>query len=139
MRSRSFTVAIVFAVLCLGGAVGSYAMARSLRTEAKWLMARGDAQAQEYAATFDGAAAEKQLSTFEQRRVVLERAQRWQLLQMLLVLAAVMSGFSSYVLFLFRRLREQLVDANDPSLHGIDLHGGPASGPGDHSKAIAAI
>ena len=74
-------------------------------------MARGQAQAQEYASSFDGAFADQQLASFEERRVTLEHAQLWQLLEKLLVLLSVLGAFSSYVLYLFRRLRDQLVEA----------------------------
>lgn len=139
MRSRSVTAAIVISVLCAGGAVGSYLQSRALRTDAQWLMARGEAQAQEYASTFDNAAAEKQLGTFEARRVVLAKAQRWQLLQMILVMAAVIAAFSSYVLFLFRRLREQLIDADSGHDHYGDLHGPSGGGSDRTAKAFAAL
>ena len=141
MRSRSTTIAIAVSIALAGGAVASYLQARKLRDEAQWLMARGDAQAQQYAATFDNTAAEQQLSTFEKRRLVLEHAQKWQLLQMVLVMASVLSAFSSYVLFLFRRLREQLLDASDSSTAGIDLSPPPPKNKGDgHGpKAIAAV
>lgn len=109
--SRSVIMAIAVAVLSAAAAAGCYLRASQLRTEAGWLMARGNAAADEYAQSFDGAAADAQLASFDQRRAVLEQAQRWQRLQMVLVLAAVVSAFCSYVFFLFRRLREQLVDA----------------------------
>jgi hypothetical protein len=112
MRSRSVAVAIGVAVLCAGGAVGCYVRAQQLRGEAAWLMARGNAEAQDYAASLDSATAANQLKTFEQRRAVLERAHLWQRGQMLLTLSSVAAVIASYVLFLFRRLREQLVDAS---------------------------
>lgn len=112
MRSRSVAFAIAVAMLCAAGAAGCYWRAHQLRSEAAWLMARGNAQAQEYAASLDSKTAVTQLATFEERRLVLERAHRWQRAQMLLVLSAVVALIASYVLFLFRRLREQLVDAS---------------------------
>jgi hypothetical protein len=105
-------VAIGVAVLCAAGAAGCYVRANQLRGEASWLMARGNAEAQEYAASLDSATAASQLKTFEQRRAVLERAHLWQRGQMLLILSSVAAAIASYVLFLFRRLREQLVDAS---------------------------
>lgn len=113
MRSRSVAVAIAVSVLFAGGAVASFVQAHRLRGEARWLLERGEAQAQEYAATFEGSHADEQLGTFDKRREVLERAHLWQRLQMVFILAAVIAAFSSYVLYLFRRLREQLLDATE--------------------------
>ena len=110
MRSRSVAVAILLSALCAGGAVASHLRAQEHRNQAQWLLARGNAQAEEYAATFDGAAADQQLGTFEHRRQVLDQAHLWHRLQLLAILASVIFAFSSYVLFLFKRLRDQLLD-----------------------------
>jgi hypothetical protein len=104
-------VAAVISLLCAAGAVGSFLRASALRSDAAFLMLRGNKQAAEYASSFDGTVAEQQLATFEQRRAVLELARPWQVLQLLMVMATVVTAFASYVFFLFRRLREQLVDA----------------------------
>ena len=111
MRSRSMVVAAVISLLCALGAVGSFIRASTLRSDAAFLMLRGSRQAAEYASSFDGRIAEQQLATFEQRRAVLEVARRWQVLQLVLVMSTVLTAFASYVFFLFRRLREQLMDA----------------------------
>ena len=111
MRSRSVALAIVVSVLCAGGAVACYLRASQLRSDAEWYLARGNAEAEEYSATLDSAIAERQLATFEQRRELLERAHLWQRAQLLLVLAGVGSAFGSYLLYLFFRLRQQLVEA----------------------------
>lgn len=108
---RSLVVALSICALCAAGAVASYRKSFQLRTEASWLMIRGDAQGAEYAATLDGAIAEAQLATFEQRRAVLEQAHRWQRVQMLLILATVVAAICSYVLHLLHRLNRQLADA----------------------------
>ena len=113
MRSRSVLVAIAISGCCAAGAVGCYLKAARLRSDGAWYLARGEAQAQEYAATFDGAVAENELATFEERRVVLERSHLWQRLQLILIMAAVVGAFSSYVLYLYFRLREQLVEHDD--------------------------
>jgi hypothetical protein len=113
MRSRSVAAAITLSVICAGGALTCFLQASRLRTEAEWFLARSNAQAQEYANTLDSAVAEQQLVSFEQRRALLERAHIWQRVQLLLILGAVLTAFSSYVLYLFRRLREQLVDAEE--------------------------
>jgi len=108
-------VAVCVAFACAAGAVASHARANALRTEGDWLMARGNAEAQEYASTFDGARAEAQLHLFDQRRQVLKHSTAWWLFEMLMVLGAVIACISSYVLYLFRRLRDQLVDGSDES------------------------
>jgi hypothetical protein len=119
MRSRSVTVAVVVSALAAGGAGYAHIRAHQLRSDAGWLLERGSAQGEEYASSLDTQIAEDQLTTFDERRAVLDRAQLWQRAELLGILFAVVGGFSSYVLFLFRRLREQLVDANN---HLDDAH-----------------
>jgi hypothetical protein len=91
--------------------LGCYLRANALRTEADWLMARGQAQAQEYASSFDGTFADQQLLSFDQRRMALERAQLWLLFEKLLILVCVVGMFSSYVLYLFKRIRDEIEEA----------------------------
>ncbi len=114
MRSRSVAVAVVLSAFAAGGAAYAHYRAHLLRTDAQWLLERGSAQADEYATTLDSKVAEDQLVTLDQRRVVLDRMQLWQRLELLGILLAVVAAFSSYVLYLFRRLREQLVEASAP-------------------------
>jgi hypothetical protein len=114
MRSRSVTVAIIIAAAATGGAVAAHLRSRHLKTDAEWLMARGSAQADEYAASLDSHVAEAQLATFDERRAALEKSEIWHRTEMLLILLAVVASFSSYVLYLFRKLREQLVEASAP-------------------------
>jgi hypothetical protein len=111
MRSRGMAVAAFISLLCALSAVGCFVRASQLKSEAAWLMERGSAEAAEYTRSFDGRFEEKQLATFDQRRDTLEQAHGWQVGQMLFILVGVVSAFASYVFFLFRRLREQLVDA----------------------------
>ena len=122
MGSRSAMTAMLLSVVAATGASVCFWQASTLRTEGQWLLVRGNAQAAEYANSLDSALAEKQLELFEQRRAVLERSHSWQRIQLLLVLFSVVSAFSSYILYLFYRLREQLVDAGD-QLDGHDSHG----------------
>jgi len=109
--SRSVAVAMVVCLGSAAGAVWCYGKAAKLRTEGNWLLLRGNAQAEEYASSLDSQTAETQLITFEQRRVVLENAHFWQRVQMMLVLVSVVSAFSTYILWLYFRLRQQLVEA----------------------------
>jgi hypothetical protein len=113
MRSRSVALGIAVALLCAGGAVSCYVRASQLRSDAAWYLARGNAQAAEYSASLDSEMAEQQLASFEQRRELLESAQRWQRGQLLLVLDSVGAAFGSYLLYLFFRLRQQLVEAGE--------------------------
>jgi hypothetical protein len=117
MRSRSVAAAIVVSALCAGGAVACFVRSSQLRNESEWLLARGTAQGQAYAQTFDNKLAEDQLTSLEQRRDLLERARRWQRFQLMFIMACVVSAFSSYVLYLFFRLRQQLVEVADDEIH----------------------
>ena len=119
MRSRSVVLAGALTALSAVGAAASYLRANELRQQAEVLLARGNAEALEYASSFNGALAERQLATFPERRAQLEAAYGWERIQMLLVLTSVVGLFGSYVLYLFHRLREQLVDA------APDLASGP--------------
>src|ERR687892_185490 len=108
LRSRSVALSLCVALLSAGGAVGCYVQNSALKREAGWLLERGNAQAAEYASTFDASIVEAQLKTFEARRAVLDRAHLWQRAQMLLILVTVIGAFSGYVLFLYHRLRADL-------------------------------
>jgi hypothetical protein len=74
-------------------------------------MARGNAQAEEYAQRLDGTVADAQLKTFAQRRVVLEQAHLWQRGQMLGIMGAALALVAAYGLFLLKRLDDQLTNA----------------------------
>jgi hypothetical protein len=114
MKSRSVALALALFTLSAAGAIGAHVRAQQLKTDARWLLERGTAQAQEYADTFDSHVADAQLATLDQHRAVLDRAELWQRTEMLSILLAVICAFSTYVLFLFSRLREQLVEAQAP-------------------------
>jgi hypothetical protein len=92
-------------VLSASGAVACYLRTTELRGEAAWLLERAHAQAAEYASTLNSSVAERQLKDFEARRRILDRAHLWQRGQVLLILVAVISALSSYVLLVFHRLR----------------------------------
>lgn len=125
--SKSVAIALCVSVLFAAGAAASFTRAHQLRGDAEWLMARGNAEAQEYANSFDTQHADNQFSTFEARREVLEKASRFHSLQLLCILGSVLSAFGAYVLWLYFRLRQQLVDATD------------ASGPTDISRNAAPV
>ena len=121
MRKGGMAVAIFVSLLSAGGAVWSHQHVQALQTEGEWLMARGSAQAEEYAQHFDGQVADAQLRTFAQRRAVMERAHLWQRGQMLGVMGAALGLVAAYAFFLLKRLDDQLADAMP------ELHGEPAS------------
>lgn len=121
MPMRGVTAAVSLTVLAAAVAIGCFARAHALRGEASWLMERSQAQAVAYAQSFDGAVAEQQLKTFEQRRAVLEHAHLWQRGQMIAVLVAGISALCAYALFLLRRLNAQLEEASS------GLHDGPGN------------
>jgi len=114
-------VAICVSLLSAGGAAWCHQRAAAFQNEAEWLMARGSAQAEEYAQKFDGAVADAQLKTFAQRRTVMEQAHVWQRGMMLGVMVAALALVAAYALFLLKRLDDQLADAMP------DLHEAPAS------------
>lgn len=109
--SRSVTIAAAVCGLFAAGAVASWQRVHKLNGDAEWLMARGNAEAQQYADSFDSQHADAQLQSFDKRREVLEQAARWQGLELFCILGAVVSAFGAYVLYLYWRLRQQLVDA----------------------------
>ncbi|MFY2564175.1 hypothetical protein ACN469_41675 [Corallococcus terminator] len=111
MGTRSLTAALCFTLLSSGGAVYCYTRADALQVQGQWLMERGTAQAEEYANRLDGKTADAQLKTFAERRRVMEKAHLWERGMMLGVLAAAMALVGAYVLFLLKRLDDQLLDA----------------------------
>ncbi|RKG67599.1 hypothetical protein D7V80_15540 [Corallococcus sp. CA054B] len=111
MGTRSVTAALCISLLFAGGAAFCYARAEALQAEGRWLMARGSAQASDFAQKLDGTSVDAQLKTFKERRGVMEQAHRWQRGMLLGIMAAVLSGLSAYVLFLLKRLDDQLLDA----------------------------
>jgi hypothetical protein len=111
MRLFSVTTAVCVSLLSVACAVGCWYRAEGLRSEANWLMERGRAQAGEYARSFNDTLATQELETFAKRRVMLERAHRWQRGQALGVMLAVMAGAWAWVLRLLRRLSGELEEA----------------------------
>ncbi len=119
VRLRKLMVALIALGLSVAGAAFSSLRVSRLRTEASWLLATADAYAGDYGASLEGRFAEAELASFDQRRAVLERAHRWQRLEIACLLAAAAAAFTAYGLYLFRR-------ASDDELGGGLLHaGGP--------------
>jgi hypothetical protein len=100
--------------LAAAGTVGCFLRASRLQSEGEWLMARANAQAEQYATTFDGSYADQQLATFdEHREVMLSGAHLWKRLQMLGVMLTVLSAFSTYVLFVLAKLRTEIEEITE--------------------------
>lgn len=134
MHKGGLAVAICVSLLSAGGAAWSFQQEQALQKEGQWLMARGNAQAEEYAQHFDETVAEAQLQTFAQRREVLERAHLWQRGQILGVMGAALGFLAAYALFLLKRLDDQLADAM-PELRQESAPSKPASS--DAEPALA--
>ncbi len=111
MGTRSVTAALCISLLSAGVAGYCYTRSDALQVQGQWLMERGTAQAEDYANRLDAKAADAQLKSFAERRAVLQRAHRWQRGMMLGILASVLAAVSAYMLFLLKRLDDQLVDA----------------------------
>jgi hypothetical protein len=106
--TRSLALAISVSLLCAAGAAACFHRMRELRGEGQWLLAYGGAQADAYVRSFEGKSADAQLSTFSERRRVLERSMAWQRGAMILLLGAVTGALCAYFLFLINRLEAQL-------------------------------
>jgi hypothetical protein len=111
MHSRSVAFAALLAVLLGAGAAASFWRSTAHGREARWHLARADAAGQEYAQTLESHLAEQQLVAFERRREALESAHAWQRAMMVLALAAVVSAFASYLLYLLSKMRREMSDA----------------------------
>src|SRR5215467_102656 len=102
-RLRKVKVALIVLGLSAAGATFSFVRMSRLRTEASWLLATADTYAADYGASLEGRFAEAELASFEQRRAVLERAHRWQRVEVACLLAAAAAAFTAYALYLVRR------------------------------------
>ena len=133
MRVSSVTAALCVSVMAAEGAGWCFHQAQTLRSEGKWLLARSNAQATEYARSFDDALATQQLETFAQRRAVLEQAHVWQRGQVLGILLAVVAGVCAWMLSVLRRMSDQLDEAA-----GEELEREPRHSPRETAGAVAA-
>ncbi len=106
---RKLIIALTIFVLAAAGALISFRKMSQLRSEAGWLLVRADAHAADYASSLDGAFAETELMTFDQRRTLLERAQRWQQLEMFCVLVGVAAAILGYSFYVMRRVRDEVI------------------------------
>jgi hypothetical protein len=115
MRTRGVVLAGLWTVLCGSAAgVASWRM-QPLRHQSDSLLASSRASADAFASSFDGQFADRQLDTFEARRAVVERVQRWQRLQLLGIIGAAVGLFAGWVLWMLARLQAQLAtDSGHP-------------------------
>ena len=107
---RKLVVALMVFFLSAAGAVISFEKMSHLRSEAGWLLARADAHGSDYAASLEGGFVDTELATFDQRRTLLERAHRWQRLEIACALLAAAAAFCGYGLYLLRRARQYSVE-----------------------------
>jgi hypothetical protein len=116
MRMRGVVLAGLWTLLCGSAAgVATWRM-QPLRHQSESLLASSRASADAFASSFDGQFADRQLDTFEARRAVVERVQRWQRLQLLGVVGATVGLFAGWVLWMLARLQAHLAaDTSGPS------------------------
>jgi len=114
-RLRKPIAALIVFFLSATGAVISFEKMSHLRSEAGWLLARADAHGLDYAASLEGGFVDTELATFDQRRTLLERAHRWQRLEIACVLLAAAAAFCGYGVYLLRRAQQHTLE--DGMLH----------------------
>ncbi len=107
---RKLVVALIVFALAAAGAVISFERMSRLRSESRWLLARADAHGSDYSASLDGSFVDTELATFDLRRTLLERAHRWQRLEILCALLAVAAAFCGYGFYLLRRARQYTLE-----------------------------
>jgi hypothetical protein len=112
---RGVLLAGLWTLLCGSAAgVATWRM-QPLRHQSESLLASSRASADAFASSFDGQFADRQLDTFEARRAVVERVQRWQRLQLLGIVGAAAGLFAGWVLWLLARLHQDLApDSGHP-------------------------
>jgi hypothetical protein len=118
---RSVATAVSLSVACALVAGGCWWRAERLSAQAAWLLLRGNAEAAEYTSTFDGRHVDQELTTFQERRAVLERALWWQHGATALELASVLFLVGSYGLYLLLRLQQQELGARMASPVGVRI------------------
>lgn len=110
MRPRNAGLAVLAATLLALSGAACFAYSRKLHGEARWLLARGNAAAQEYLASFEGARVDAQLAAFEQRRAVLERAWSLERAGLLFAIAAALSLVCAWALKTVARMEKEVLE-----------------------------
>lgn len=113
MRSRSTIITGCLTLISAAVALGGYLRTSGLKTEGAWYAQRGAALAEAYVESFDGELADAQLASLDKRRELMSRAQLWQRVQLLGVLATIVGAMLTWLLHLFNRLRAQLEEPAD--------------------------
>lgn len=108
MRTRSVIIASLVGFVAVLAAVGCQLRARALQTDAGWLLERAQAMADAYVHTFNGAYVDRQLSTYEERRALLDRAHLWHEGTVAFLLLAVASAFAAAGFSLHRKARYEV-------------------------------
>jgi len=114
---RGVALSIGLCIASAGLAAGCAWRAERLASQATWLLARGVAEGAEYTDTFDGSHVDRELVSFQQRRVVLEQAHQWQRGSIALAMAAALAVVASYLFYLLGRLDEQRLRGPDDGAH----------------------
>jgi hypothetical protein len=105
---RGVLLAGVFTVVsAAGSAVATWRM-QPLRAESEALLSSSRIHADAFASSFDGQFADRQLDTFDARRAVVGRLQRWQRLQLLGLLGVATGLFGGWLLWMLGRVQAEL-------------------------------
>jgi hypothetical protein len=98
------------ALLAVAAGVGAELRAREELREADWLLARAQAHADSYVQSFVGEHITAQLATFKERRVTLARAEKWEQVRNLAVVALALLTLLAYWQYLMAQLEALRLD-----------------------------
>jgi ferric-dicitrate binding protein FerR (iron transport regulator) len=107
MRTRAVLLAGVFTALSASSVALATWRMRPLRAESEALLASSRIHADAFASSLDGQFADRQLDTFQARREVVARLQRWQRLQLLGILGVAAGLFGGWLLWLLGRVHTE--------------------------------
>ena len=106
--NRGVLLAGVFTVLCAtGSALATWRM-QPLRADSEALLSSSRIHADAFASSLDGQFADRQLDTFQARRDVVARLQRWQRVQLLGFLGVAAGIVGGWLLWLLGRVHADL-------------------------------
>ena len=94
----------MFTVLCAAGSAMATWRMQPLRAESDALLSSSRIHADAFASSLDGQFADRQLDTFQARREVVGRVQRWQRLQLLGLLGVAAGLFGGWLLWMLGRV-----------------------------------
>jgi len=105
--NRGVLLAGVFTVLCAAGSALATWRMQPLRADSEALLSRSRIHADAFASSLDGQFADRQLDTFQARREVVTRLQRWQRVQLLGLLGIAAGIFGGWLLWLLGRVHAE--------------------------------